>query len=221
MDFSKKAFPIRFVILLVGLFLYALGISLTIRANIGFAPWDVFHVGISGLTGLTIGTVSILTGVSIVILNAFFKEKIGLGTIANSVLIGMMMDLIMPFIPQGSSYFVGVPMLLGGLFVIGFATVFYISAGLGSGPRDGLMIVITKISGIDIALVRNGMEFAVTVLGYLLGGKVGLGTLLTFLTIGYFVKFAFKVTNFDVNAIEHDYLDMNFFKGLLKSPKKV
>lgn len=111
MDFSKKALPIRFVILLVGLFLYALGISLTIRANIGFAPWDVFHVGISGLTGLTIGTVSILTGVSIVILNAFFKEKIGLGTIANSVLIGMMMDLIMPFIPQGTSYFVGVPML--------------------------------------------------------------------------------------------------------------
>lgn len=78
MDFSKKAFPIRLIILVVGLFLYAVGISLTIRANIGYAPWDVFHVGISGLSGLTIGTVSILTGVSIVILNAFFKEKIGI-----------------------------------------------------------------------------------------------------------------------------------------------
>lgn len=221
MDFSKKAFPIRLIILVVGLFLYAVGISLTIRANIGYAPWDVFHVGISGLSGLTIGTVSILTGVSIVILNAFFKEKIGIGTIANAVLIGFMMDLIMPFIPRGTSYFVGVPMLLGGLFIIGFATVFYIAAGLGSGPRDGLMIVLVKLTKKDIALVRNAMEFTVTVLGYFLGGQVGLGTLLTFLSIGYFVKFAFKITKFDVNPIEHDYLDMNFLKGLMKAVEKV
>lgn len=217
MNFSKKELPVRLMILLAGLFLYALGISLTVRANIGFSPWDVLHQGISNITGLSFGSISTLVGVTIVILNAFFKEKIGIGTIANSILIGVFLDVLLPLIPKASSFVLGIPMMLGGLCVIGFATAVYISVGLGSGPRDGLMLVITKKSKKDIALVRNGIELIVTTLGYLLGGPVGLGTLITVLTVGYFVKFAFRLTKFDVHAIDHQYLDLAFFSSIFKT----
>lgn len=210
MDLSKKSIPVRLAVLLAGLILYSLGIALTVRANIGFSPWDILHQGISNRTGMSFGIVSTLVGVSIVFLNALFKERIGVATILNAIFIGLFLDVIMPLIPKAGGLLAGIPMMLAGLFTMGFATVFYISVGMGAGPRDGLMLALTKSSGKDIALVRNGIEIIVTALGYLLGGPVGIGTVITALTMGYFVKFAFKTTGFDPAAIRHQYLDSGF-----------
>lgn len=207
MDFSRKSYPIRILVLLAGLTLYALGISLTVRANIGFSPWDILHQGISNHTGISFGMISMLVGIAIVIVNGIFKERIGIATIANAILIGIFLDIFLPLIPKNEGYLTGVPMMLSGLLIIGFATVLYISVGLGAGPRDGLMLALTKTTGRDVALVRNGIEIIVTFLGFLLGGPVGLGTVLTALTMGYFVKFAFKVTRFDIHRISHQYLN--------------
>lgn len=212
MDLSNKSIPVRFAFLMAGLFLYSLGIALTVRANIGFSPWDILHQGISNRTGLSFGAVSTLVGIAIVFLNALFRERIGVATILNAIFIGLFLDVIMPLIPKAGGLLTGIPMMLAGLCIIGFATVFYIAVGMGAGPRDGLMLALTKSSGKDIALVRNGIEIIVTALGYLLGGPVGIGTVITALTMGYFVKFAFKITGFDPQAIRHQYLDLGLFR---------
>ncbi len=212
MDLSNKSIPVRFAFLMAGLILYSLGIALTVRANIGFSPWDILHQGISNRTGLSFGAVSTLVGIAIVFLNALFRERIGVATILNAIFIGLFLDVIMPLIPKAGGLLTGIPMMLAGLCIIGFATVFYIAVGMGAGPRDGLMLALTKSSGKDIALVRNGIEIIVTALGYLLGGPVGIGTVITALTMGYFVKFAFKITGFDPQAIRHQYLDLGLFR---------
>ncbi len=212
MNFRNKPLPLRLVILFAGLFLYSFGIVITVRANIGYSPWDIFHQGIATRVGLTIGNMSILVGMAILAVNWLLKEKVGVATVLNVLFIGTFMDLIINsnLIPKNDGLFSGAFMMLGGLFVIGFATPIYLSAGLGAGPRDGLMLVLTKLTKKDIALVRNAIELIVTILGYLLGGPVGLGTVLTFLTMGYFVKFAFSVLKFDPQAIHHQYVDSLF-----------
>lgn len=196
---------------MAGLFLYGFGIVITVRANIGFSPWDIFHQGVANHLGLSLGNTSILVGLSIVIFNSLVKEKVGIATILNVVLIGTFIDLIMNYnlIPKSSNLFTGSLMMLAGLCIIGFATCFYLSAGLGAGPRDGLMLALTKLTGKDIALVRNSIELIVTVAGFLLGGPVGLGTVLTVLTMGYFVKFAFRVLKFSPQRISHQYLSVH------------
>ncbi len=221
MNFTKKPLYIRLGVLFIGLVLYAVGIAFSVKADIGLSPWDVFHYGISNITGITFGRVSILVGMAILAFNYFRREKIGAGTVFNVFLIGAIIDFIFAkdFIKTPEAYPVKVVFMLIGMMTIAFATAFYISAGLGAGPRDGLMVVLTKLSKKDIALVRNGIELTVTVLGFLLGGKIGLGTLMTVFLMGYFIKFAFKVTKFDIQNIKHDYLDKELLEKIKKSFK--
>lgn len=200
MDPSKKPLPLRLLIFTVGMVLYSLGISLTVRSNIGFSPWDILHQGIANHTGLSFGMVSMGVGIIILIINGLNHERVGVGTVANVLLIGVLLDLILPLIPVNHGYLTGIPMMLLGLATIGFATVFYLSTGLGAGPRDGLMLVLTRVTGRDIALVRNAIEVCVTLLGFLLGGPVGLGTILTALTMGHFVKLAAHVTGLKIKT---------------------
>ncbi|MFB0958473.1 hypothetical protein [Proteiniclasticum sp. QWL-01] len=215
MDFSKRALPLRLLVLAVGLTLYAVGISVTVRASIGFSPWDVLHQGISNHTGLSFGTVSTLVGIVILLFNSLWKERIGFATIANAVMIGIILDVVLPLIPKSQSYLTGIPMMLAGLAIIGFATAIYISVGLGAGPRDGMMLALTKVTGKDVALIRNAIEIIVTLLGFILGGPVGLGTVITALSMGFFVKLAFSVTGFDPSRITHQYLGLSLVKDYL------
>ena len=212
MDFTKRKLYVRLPVLIFGLLLYAVGISVSVKANIGLSPWDVFHYGLSNISGISFGRISILVGAVILFFNYIRKEKIGFGTVLNVFLIGAFIDLILDsgIIPEPGGFAVGVLYMLAGMMIIAFATAFYISTGFGAGPRDGLMVVLTKYTKKDIALVRNAIELVVTSLGFLLGGKVGVGTILTVLFMGYFVKFAFKVTNFDIHKIKHNYLDAEF-----------
>ncbi|WP_073029343.1 YczE/YyaS/YitT family protein [Desulfosporosinus lacus] len=201
----------RFIRLFAGLFLFAVGIVLTINANLGLSPWDVFHQGITYLTGITMGQASIGVGIILVMLNAVLGESLGWGSLCNMLFIGLFMDLIMlnHFIPLSNGIFSGLIMMFLGMFIIGLASYFYISAGLGSGPRDGLMIALTKKTDRSVRFIRNSIEISALFVGYLLGGFVGAGTLIMSVVLGYIIQFVFKIFRFNVNQIQHRFIDVD------------
>jgi len=195
--------------LFLGLFLYAAGIVLTINANLGLSPWQVFHQGVSNHIGITMGQASMIVGFIFVILDWLLGEKLGLGTICNMFFIGVFMDVLMlnNLIPIFNNIFIQLLMMILGMFVIGVGSYFYIGAGLGSGPRDGIMVALTKRSKKSVRFIRNGVELSALAIGYLLGGTVGIGTLIMVIGLGYFVQFAFKLFKFDVRKVNHRFIE--------------
>jgi len=196
----------RLVRLVFGLLLYAVGIVTTIKANIGYAPWDVFHVGLSRTFGISIGIASIVVGFLIVAIVALAKEKIGIGTVLNMFLIGLFMDFILlaDVIPVFQSPVLGFIEMIAGLFVIAVASYFYIGSGFGAGPRDSLMVYLTRKTKLPVGLIRACIEIAVTLLGWLLGGKAGVGTVIAGFAIGFCVQITFRMLRFDPTAIRHE-----------------
>jgi len=203
-------FFIRTSKVIFGLLLYALGILLTIHANIGLAPWDAFSIGISGVTNISYGNVTIITGIIIlIVLVVLLKEKIGVGTVLNTILIGIFVDIVQSFniIPYMTNFISGILMLLLGQVVISLATYFYISPGLGCGPRDTLMVALgKKFPNIPIGAIRGSIEGTVLVIGWILGAKVGLGTVVSVFGIGFIMQTTFKLLDFDVKAVVHESL---------------
>jgi uncharacterized membrane protein YczE len=169
--------------LLFGLVLCGLGIAVMVAADLGLGPWDVLHQGVSRLTGIPIGTVGILTGAVVLIGWIPLREQLGLGTLLNVVVIGVVIDLTLLWLDTPGSLWARAAYLAAGppLFAVGSG--FYIGAGLGPGPRDGLMTGLAK-RGLPVAAVRTGIELTVLALGWLLGGTAGLGTLYFALAIG-------------------------------------
>lgn len=216
-------YVLALVKLFLGLFLYAVGIVFTINANLGLSPWDIFHQGISKHTGITMGQASIIIGLLIVIIDWAFGEKVGIGTLCNMLFIGIFMDILMlnHLIPVFSNIIARIIMMLIGMFIIGVACYFYIGAGLGSGPRDGLMVAFSKKSKKSVRFIRTCIEAVPLTIGYLLGGSVGVGTIIMVLGGGYFIQFAFKLLKFDVRVVKHQFIDdhIKFFKEI-KSNKK-
>lgn len=223
MGYTNRSFLFRLSILILGLSLFSLGIVITVNANIGLSPWDIFHQGLSKKFNITMGQASLIVGLIIIIINFAMKEKVGIGTILNVFLISFLMDLLFKsgLIPIAENWIYGSLELIIGLLIIGLASYFYLCAGLGAGPRDGIMVVLTKKTGIDVAIVRNSIEIAAAISGYLLGGKLGLGTVICALTVGFFVKLFFNLFKTDIKAIKHDYLDLDGIRNMLKANNKL
>lgn len=160
-------------------------------ADLGLGPWDVFHQGISKLTGVPIGTVGILVGFVVLLGWLPLDEKLGVGTICNVIVIGIVIDVLLIFFTTPSSLPVRVVLMAIGPVLFGVGSGLYIGAGLGPGPRDGLMTGIAS-RGRPVWAVRLVLELVVLVLGWLLGGRVGVGTLLFALGIGPIVHFALR-----------------------------
>jgi uncharacterized membrane protein YczE len=200
--------------LLFGLFLYSLGLTLSIQANVGLAPWDAFGVGVSNITGISYGNISILTGIVILIVVAgFLKEKIGLGTVLNTILIGVMVDLMQSInlIPFMTNFFFGTLMLLSSQVVISLATYFYISPGMGCGPRDTLMVALGKrFPNVPIGAIRGSIEGTVLFIGFILKAKVGLGTVIAVFGISFILQYTFKLLKFDIKAVVHENIFETF-----------
>ena len=215
-----KSFFMRLVRLIWGLFLYALGIALTLNAQIGYAPWDTFHVGIAKTVGISIGTASITVGLIIIVVTLLLKEKIGLGSLLNMLLIGLFLDLILGLniLPIANHVLVGVVMLTIGLFVISLGSYFYIGSAFGAGPRDSLMVVLTRKTGLPIGLCRGIIELAALLCGWKLGGMVGIGTALSALLIGFCVQFTFRLLKFDATQVQHQTL-ADTYRSLFGSPE--
>ncbi len=203
-----KSFVNRMLRLLLGLLLYALGIVLTLNARIGFGPWEVFHVGLAETTGMSIGTASIVTGVAIAVIALLIGEQLGLGTVLNMVLIGIFLDAILAvaIIPLAASFWIGVAMMVAGLFVIALGSYFYIGSGFGAGPRDSLMVALVRKTRLPVGVIRGGIELTAVLPGWRLGGMVGLGTVLPALLIGFCVQLTFRLLRFDPTAVKHESL---------------
>ena len=191
--------------------------SLQLTQILGYAPWDVLHAGISKVTGMTIGVASITTGLIIVIIDLISKEKIGLGTILNMILIGVFFDLIMSanIVPTTTNWIISLFMILFGLFLMSIGTYFYISSALGAGPRDGLMVAFTRKTKWPVGLCRGIIEVLAILVGWKLGGLFGIGTIISAFSIGFFIQITFKMLNFDSTKIKHETLGetyRNIFK---------
>ena len=171
-----------------GLFLFGLGISLLIDAELGAAPWDVFHTGVSDRTGISVGNIVIITGVALLALWIPLRERPGLGTLLNAVVIGIVVDLTLPWVPDTEQLVSRLALMTGGVVIIAVGSGFYIGAGLGPGPRDGLMTGLAKrrVFGRNISIrsARTAVEIAVLAIGVALGGSIGIGTVAFTVGIG-------------------------------------
>jgi uncharacterized membrane protein YczE len=174
--------------LLAGLVLCGVAFSLPIRADLGVDPWDVLHLGIAHRTGIPVGTVSVLVGLVVLIGWIPLRERVGIGTILNTVIIGVVIDIVLPRLPAANDAGTRWVMLLSGLALAGPGIGLYIGARLGPGPRDGIMTGIAR-RGHSLRVVRTGIELTALLLGWLLGGSVGIGTVLFAVTIGPNVHF--------------------------------
>ena len=173
----------RLTRLVFGLLLCGTGVALMIDADLGLAPWDVLHQGISIHTGIPIGTVAILVGIVVLLAWLPLHERYGVGTVLNVLIIGTTIDVLLAVLPDHPPMGLRIAFLLVGTFLFGPGSGFYIGAGMGPGPRDGLMTAIAA-RGHSVRVVRTILELSVLTVGFLLGGSVGIGTVLFAATIG-------------------------------------
>ena len=181
--FDDMSMNRRVVQLLIGLWLFGGSVALLVRADLGLDPWDVLHQGISRHAGVSIGLVVVLTSVVVLALWVPLRQRPGVGTLANVVLVGLSLDATLTVVPTPTYLPVRVAFLVAGIVGNGVATGLYIGAGLGPGPRDGLMTGLAA-RGLSIRVARTMIEAAVLVVGWLLGGTVGFGTVAYAVAIG-------------------------------------
>jgi uncharacterized membrane protein YczE len=174
----------RLAQLLLGLTIYGTSMAMQLRATLGVAPWDVFHQGLSRHLPLSFGLVTALTGAVVLLLWLPLRQRPGIGTVANVVVIAVSVDAALALIAAPSSLPARVVLLVGGILLNGVASAAYVGARLGPGPRDGLMTGLAARTGWSIRLVRTGIELTVLGVGWLLGGTVGIGTVAYALAIG-------------------------------------
>jgi uncharacterized membrane protein YczE len=183
--------------LLVGLALFAAGIVLLLESGLGLSPWDVLNQGVSEHTPLSFGTANVVISLCVLVLAALLGARIGPGTVANAVLIGLMVDGLLAIDAvdalSESPLAARVVLMAAGILVMGAGTGLYIGAGLGAGPRDSLMLVSSRRTGIRIGVTRAALEVAATIAGFALGGTVGIGTLAFAFGIGPAVELSFWV----------------------------
>ena len=192
---------------MVGLAFFGFSLALVVRANLGLAPWDVFHQGVSNQIGWSLGSVIIATSFVVVLLWIPIRERLGFGTLANAVLVGVWVDVSLWLMPDAEhSLPVRLGLLIVGIVVNGLATGLYIGARFGSGPRDGLMTGLAK-RGYSIRFVRTCIEAVVLATGFLLGGSVGVGTIAFAIGIGPIAHVAIpyftEMTQSDTKTTSH------------------
>lgn len=187
---------IRWSFFLVGLVVQSLGIAMTIRGEIlGIAPWDVMHVGLFINFGLSIGIWSIVTGLVIVLATSLYSKRWPpIGTWLNMILIGVFIDMFLWLLPIVVNPIAEIGLFIAGVAIMGFGVGMYIAPNMGAGPRDSLMLILIEKTGWTVKRVRTLLELIVAVIGWLLGGPVGVGTVIIALTLGYIVHFTLPLS---------------------------
>jgi uncharacterized membrane protein YczE len=180
--------PERFARCVGGLAMFGLGITLFIAARLGVAPWDALHLGLSDLSGIPTGIVIEITGVFVLLLWLPLRQRLGWGTLLNAIEIGLVVLILEPILPQPEHMILRIAYMVAGLASVGFGSAAYIGAGLGAGPRDGLMLGLAQ-RGISVRLARTAIEITVLLAGWALGGTIGIGTAVFTFGIGPVVQF--------------------------------
>lgn len=204
---TKTAF--RILRMLAGLFLFALGQVFSIQGAIGLAPWDVLNSGLSNLLGGTFGQMNVCVGLVLLVVDMLLGEKLGLGTVCNALLIGTFIDLIQSvhLIPKSGNFFIGVLMMCFGMFLLSVGTVLYIGAGFGSGPRDSLMVALRcRFSKVPVGVIRGCIEGTALIVGWIMGGTVGLGTVIAVFGISVILQLTFSLFRFDPAKVKQESL---------------
>lgn len=211
MRLTSSLFSIQFsrwAKLLAGLALVGIGIAFTKQANLGLGPWDVLNDGLAQVTGIQLGTASIIIGVLVMLFWIPFREKPGIGTVTNLLLIGVFMNLALALVRSANGLFLRSVWLIAGLLLAGMGSVLYLSSKLGAGPRDGLMLGLSRRIGWSIHLTRTALEVAVLVAGWLLGGAVGVGTVLFALAIGPIIHLMSSMTGVELGRANIKTVDV-------------
>ncbi len=196
--------PRSWALLLGGFVCIALGVALMVRANIGLSPWDMLHQGISRQTGIPLGMVTILVGLPIMIGWLPLRERPGIGTLLNVFLIGLILDGLLPLLPTITWLPAQIIQMLLGVIVLGIGVGLYLSAGLGAGPRDGLMMGLVRHTGLSVRLIRTCMELAVLGAGWWLGGSIGVGTLAFAVGVGPMIQVTMRLIQADARRDRSD-----------------
>ncbi len=193
-----------------GLFLFSTGIVANLQAGLGMMPWGVLNVGLEKLTPFTLGEVSQVVGLAILLLGWLLGFPPGLGTFANMYVIGVFIDWILAsgLIPLQETLVWQLVLLFLSVAFLGVGTLLYIRVRLGAGPRDGLMMGLVKKTGRPVSAIRGAIEITVLVVGYLIGGPVGIGTLISAVTVGYSVQLAFKLGGYSKDAEQLDIYEL-------------
>ena len=185
-----------FIVIQLGFGLFGLSIALTIRANLGTGAWSVFEVALSQLSGLTPGTLTIIVGFSVLLIAMLFKERVGWGTLANILCIGLWEDLFLWLLPSVRGNLpLQVGMLFAGILTQGVASAIYIGVNAGAGPRDSLMLAIKRKTGLALGFARGIIEVTVFIIGWILKGPAGIGTAIFSFLVGPAVHWGFKIFN--------------------------
>ena len=191
----------------LGLMLFGLGVHLTIQANIGVAPWDTLNMGLSKTFGILYGTASVIVSFTIIAIDILLRERIGIGTVLDAIVVGKTVDLLnwLDIVPDMEDNFpVSIGMMLIGLFIMGLGQVVYMRAGLCCGPRDSLMLAINRrLKKLPVGAVSVIMMVIVLLVGWRLGGPIGIGTIVCTFGIGIMMQFAFVITRFEPKDVEH------------------
>jgi uncharacterized membrane protein YczE len=187
--------------LLVGLCGYGFSMAVMVRAGLGLDPWDVFHQGLTVHTPMSIGVASAVVGVAVLLAWIPLRNRPGIGTVANVIVIAVTVDAALSVLSTPTSIGVRIAMMVGAVVLNAFSTVLYVGAGLGPGPRDGLMTGLVVRTGLSVRVVRTSIEAAVLAVGWLLGGTVGVGTVLYAFGIGPLVQLFLRITPKRVLAV--------------------
>ncbi|HUG33997.1 MAG TPA: hypothetical protein VMJ90_04450 [Anaerolineales bacterium] len=183
-----------FVVIQIGFLLYGLAIALIVRAELGTGTWLVFEIALADIFSISIGTMTIFVGFAVLILALALREQVGWGTLGNILSIGPWLDLCLWLIPSvKGNLFLQILFFLVGILIQGIATAIYIGVDAGAGPRDSLMLAIHRVTNVSIRLARGIIEAIVVLAGWLLGGPLGVGTVIFALLIGPSVQWAFKL----------------------------
>lgn len=182
-----KKLPRRLIQVVVGEVLFGFGAGLMLQSGLGLSPWDVLHQGLAEQFGLTVGIWTILVSFMVLLLWLPLRERYGIGTLLNAIIIGVMIDVTAAIVPESTNTIWAIALMLGGVLAVAVGSGMYIGANLGPGPRDGLMTAIAR-RGPSIRLTRVVLEVFVLVIGIVLGGTFGIGTILFALLIGPLVQ---------------------------------
>jgi uncharacterized membrane protein YczE len=183
--------------LLLGLYLVGLGLAMMIHTGLGVPPWDVLSQGVQVQTGWSFGFSAIVISAIVLLLWIPIKQQPGIGTVINAIMIGPFADLNEPLMPELDGWLANLLWMVLGLLAVALGAGLYISANLGAGPRDGLMVGLTRVSGWPFWIIRTIGESLVLLTGWLLGGTVGIGTALFAVAIGYLMQMSMKMFGFD------------------------
>ncbi|MEG1658174.1 MAG: hypothetical protein RR288_03865 [Oscillibacter sp.] len=221
---QQSSFLRRVLRAVFGLLFFAVGVFLMVQANIGLAPWDVFSMGLSYHLPLSYGQSMVTISLSIVLLDVLLKEEIGLGTILDAVLVGSAVDVYTSFglVPKCETLLGGLAMMTAGLFIMGIGQVIYMGAALSCGPRDALLVALgRRMRKIPIGGVQILLQACALTIGWLLGGPVGVGTVVAVFGIGITMQLVFRVLKFEPRDLVQEGIGQSLRRiGTLASAKK-